>query len=475
MLFLSCIVLTSQAFSQKDLALWYSKPAQVWTEALPVGNGRLGGMVFGGVTEELIQLNEATLWSGGPVKKNVNPASKDYLKPLRDALFASDYKKADELAHQMQGLYSESYLPLGDLVLKQTFANKEVSNYYRDLDIQDAVSTTKYTVDGVNYRREVFVSAPDNIMVVKITADKAGSINLQLSVKSQLKYQLQANNNTIVLKGKAPAHVEPSYYNPKRELVVYDDTTGCRGMRFELLVKAVATGGTSVGDTNGIRISNASEVMLYLAAATSFNGYDVCPDKNGKDEHRLAASYLEKASRKSYALLLKDHLADFHKYFNRVSLQLGSSKESRSQVPTDERLEMYRGSGNDHGLEALYFQYGRYLLISSSRTPSVPANLQGIWNKQLRAPWSSNYTTNINVQMNYWPAESTNLSELHRPLFGLIKELSVTGKQTAKEFYGINKGWVVNHNSDIWALSNPVGVPGRAIRNGPTGQWVETG
>lgn len=455
------LLLASQVFSQKELALWYKKPAEVWTEALPVGNGRLGGMVFGGVEDEIIQLNESTLWSGGPVRKNVNPASPNYLQPLREALFQSDYAKASELAHKMQGLYSESYMPLGDLVLKQSFSNTNVENYYRDLDIQDAVSTTKYTVAHVNYKREVFVSAPDNIMIVRVSADKAKSVNLRLSVKTKLKYRLQSAGNMLVLKGKAPAHVEPSYYRPNRELIVYDDTTGCRGMRFELLVKAIAKDGTTVADTNGIVIRDASEVVLYLSAATSFNGYDVCPDKNGKDEHQLAASYLEKAVQKQYATLLKNHLDDFHKYFNRVSLRLGDGKESYANLPTDERLEAYRKSNNDHGLEALYFQYGRYLLISSSRTPNVPANLQGIWNKELRAPWSSNYTTNINVQMNYWPSETTNLSEMHQPLFGLLKELSVTGKQTAKEFYGINKGWVVNHNSDIWALSNPVGDIGQ--------------
>ncbi len=453
--------ITINGFSQKELSLWYKKPAAVWTEALPVGNGRLGGMEFGGVTDELIQLNEATLWSGGPVRTNVNTASANYLQPLRNALFQTDYAKANELAHKMQGLYSESYLPLGDLLLKQSFAKNTVDNYYRELDIEDAVATTKYSVDGVDYKREVFVSAPDNIMVLRISASSAKSINIHLSLKSQLKYRMQAEKGLLVVKGKAPAHVEPSYYQPQREKVVYADTTGCRGMRFEVLVKAVTKDGTVLTDTSGMFISNASEVIVYLSAATSFNGYDVCPDKNGKDEHQIASSYLEKATRKNYSLLLKDHLADYHTYFNRVSLRLDDGKENQWKLPTDERLEGYGKPNSDVSLEALYFQYGRYLLISSSRTPNAPANLQGIWNKDLRAPWSSNYTTNINVQMNYWPVESTNLSELHQPLIDLIKELSVTGKQTAKEFYGISKGWVVNHNSDIWAMSNPVGDIGQ--------------
>lgn len=450
---------TGLAQSKKDLSLWYSKPAAVWTEALPVGNGTLGAIVFGGIEKELIQLNEATLWSGGPLQKTINPASSQYLKPLREALFKRDYSTADSLAHKMQGLYSESYMPLGDLIIQQSFASSTSSNYYRDLNIQDAIATTKYTVNGVNYKREVFSSAPDKVMIIRISADKKNQLNINLVINSQLKHQVKADKDVIVLKGKAPSHVEPSYYNPQRELVMYDDTAGCKGMRFELRIKAVSKDGKIVTDTSGIHIIHASEIILYVAAATSFNGYDKCPDKEGKDEHQLATSYLIKAANKNYQTLLQAHLADFHQYFNRVSLTL-NKEENKTASPTDERLAVYRNGSSDAGLEALYFQYGRYLLISSSRTPNVPANLQGIWNKELRPPWSSNYTTNINVQMNYWPVESTNLTELHQPLFDLLKALSVTGKRTAKEFYNISQGWVVNHNSDIWAMSNPVGDTG---------------
>lgn len=455
--FVFCLTVAAQ--SKKGLSLWYNKPAAVWTEALPVGNGTFGAMVFGGTTEELLQLNEATLWSGGPLQKSVNPASPQFLQPLRDALFKGDYEKANSLAHKMQGLYSESFMPLGDLVIKQSLNDTAGASYYRDLNIQDAIATTKFTVDGVNYKREVFVSAPDKVMIIKITADKANALNINVAAKSQLRHTMAIDNDVLVLKGKAPSYVEPSYYKPKRELIRYEDTSGCRGMRFELLTKAVSRDGKIITDTNGIHISNASEIILYVTAATSFNGYDKCPDKEGKDEHRLAKSYLSKALLKKYPLLLQDHLNDFHKYFNRVSLTLNN--ENKTALPTDERLAIYRNGTADAGLEALYFQYGRYLLISSSRTANAPANLQGIWNKSIRPPWSSNYTTNINVQMNYWPVESTNLSELHQPLFDLLKSLAVTGKQTAKEFYNIKHGWVVNHNSDIWALSNPVGDIGQ--------------
>ena len=449
---------SGSAQATKDLSLWYNKPAAVWTEALPVGNGTFGGMVFGGIEEELIQLNEATLWSGGPLKTNViNPSSPKYLQPLREALFKRDYATADSLAHKMQGLFSESYMPFADLAIKQVFKNNTATEYYRDLNIADAIATTKYTVDGVNYKREVFSSAPDKVMVIRISADKPRQLNIHLSAKSQLRFHVEADKEVLVLKGKAPSHVEPSYYNPKRELVVYDDTSGCNGMRFELQAKAVSKDGNIVTDDSGIYVSNASEIIVYIAAATSFNGYDKFPDKDVKDEHLLATSYLTKAVKKDYQKIMQSHVADFHKYFNRVSFTLNQDKESKKDIPTDERLAVYRNGAEDAGLEALYFQYGRYLLISSSRTPFVPANLQGIWNKDVRPPWSSNYTTNINLQMNYWPVESTNLSELHQPLVDLLKELSVTGKRTAKEFYNINQGWVVNHNSDIWAMSNPVG------------------
>ncbi len=447
--------------AQPDLKLWYNQPAAVWTEALPVGNGRLGAMVFGRVEEELIQLNEATLWSGGPVKQNVNPQSPEYLPKVREALFKGDYETANRLVKKMQGLFSQSYMPLGDLVIKQSFSGSQPSAYYRDLNIQDAVALTKFTIDGVEYKREIFSSAPDHVIVVRLSAGGPRMLNIHVNAKSILPYSTApVSSSEMILKGKAPVQADPSYFNVNKEPVIYKDTAGCRGMRFALLVKAVSKDGNIKADNSGISISNASEIILYLSAATSFNGYDKCPDKDGKDEAALAKNYMIKAIAKTYPILLAAHLTGFHRYFNRVSLQLNGGKESKTNLPTDERIETYNKGSEDPGLEALYFQYGRYLLISSSRTPGVPANLQGIWNKELRAPWSSNYTTNINVQMNYWPAEAGNLSEFTQPLVDLIKNLSVTGKRTAKEFYHAN-GWVTHHNSDIWAMSNAVGDTGK--------------
>ncbi len=461
LLYLFLLLLPLQALAQKNLTLWYNNPAATWTEALPLGNGRLGAMVWGGVQNDMIQLNDATLWSGGPVATNVNPDAPEYLPKVRRALFEGNYKEAQELTQKMQGIYSESFLPMGDLIIHQDFEDTSTGSYRRDLNINDAVATSHFSVDGVEYKREMFVSAPDQVIVIRIIAGKPGALNLKVSTRSQLRYShLAVGEDELVLKGKAPAHVDPNYVNYNKQHVIYNDSSGCSGMRFEYGVKAKATGGSVRTDTTGITIKNATEVILYVTDATSFNGYDRCPDKNGKPVDVPVLRSLKAASEKSYARLFRDHLTDYHKYFDRVSLILNGTVGAKSNLPTDQRLLAYTKGAKDPGLEELYYQYGRYLLISSSRTPGVPANLQGIWSKDLRPPWSSNYTININTEMNYWLAEETNLPEMHTPLFGLIKKLSVTGKTTARQFYHAG-GWAAHHNSDIWGLSNPVGDKGK--------------
>ncbi|KGO86831.1 alpha-L-fucosidase [Flavobacterium rivuli WB 3.3-2 = DSM 21788] len=447
-------------YAQKDVKLTYTKPAAVWTEALPVGNGRLGAMVFGGVNDELIQLNEATLWSGGPVKKNINPDAYQNLEIVRNALREEDFAKAYESTKKMQGLYSESYLPLGDLNINQDFKNAVPTSYSRELNLEDAITTTTFTINGVTYKREVFASAPGQCIIIRLTASQNKKLSVSINASSQLKFEKSFNSNSLYIKGRAPAHADPSYINYNKEPIVYNDATGCNGMRFEIIMKPVVKHGNITIDNDTLKIENATEIVLFVSAATSFNGYDKCPDSDGKDEHLLATGYLKNAVNKNYNQLLKEHFDDFHNYFNRVSLNINESKMDLSAVPTDKRLMDYATGKKDNGLEALYFQYGRYLLISSSRTKDAPANLQGIWNKELRAPWSSNYTTNINVQMNYWPVESANLTELFSPLNDLIKNVSITGAETAKSFYHAN-GWVLHHNSDIWATTNPVGDLGK--------------
>lgn len=456
------VSLATVASAQSDEKLWYQQPAKVWTEALPVGNGRLGAMVFGGVANELIQLNESTLWSGGPVAKNVNPDAPTYLPQIREALMKNeDYEKAIELTKKMQGLFTESYMPLGDFTIHQQFVDTAPTAYHRELDLKNAVSTTRFTIDGVNFTREVFSSIAHQVIVIKLTASKPGALNVVINTGSQLRFtKIIDGENELVIKGKAPAHADPSYYNVHKEPIVYQDSAGCNGMRFQLRVKAILKDGAQTADTAGLHISNATEAVILLSAATSFNGYDKCPDKEGKDEQALAKKWLSKASQVPYATLLKANVQAYQSYYNRMSLSISDSGNlTNKQLPSDKRLKAYSDGAYDPSLEVLYFNYGRYLLISSSMPGGTPANLQGIWNKELRAPWSSNFTININTQMNYWPAEVTNLSDMHRPLFELIKDLSVTGTTTAKEFYGM-KGWVAHHNTDIWALSNPVGDKG---------------
>lgn len=448
--------------SQGNLKLWYDKPATQWEQSVPLGNGKMGAMVFGGVEEELIQLNESSLWSGGPVKQNVNPKAKTVLPLIRQALLKDeDYTKAYRLTNDMQGLYSQSYLPMGDIIIRQDFKGAKPTSYYRDLDLDNAIAHTFYTVKGVKYKREIYISAPDGVMIIRIIANKKNAVTLNVAAKSLLQNHLSGiGKNEILLSGKAPANAFPVYYDAQgRDAITYTDTSGCDGMRFQYRVRAKNIGGTiAIIDNSKISIQNATEVLLFVTAATSFNGYDKCPDKEGKDENKLAATSMKFAYSKTYEQLYQNHIADYHKYFNRVSFNIKDTVKNNKNVMLSsiDRLKAYTKGAYDPSLETLYFQFGRYLLISSSRPGSPPANLQGIWNKELQAPWSSNYTININIEMNYWPAEVTNLSEMHEPLLNFLDGLSKTGAVTAKQFYGA-KGWVAHHNSDLWALSNPVG------------------
>jgi alpha-L-fucosidase 2 len=442
--------------------LIYGEPAKVWTEALPVGNGRIGGMVFGGIREERIALNEATLWSGGPVPSAINPEAAPYLPALRKAVMAEDYPEAERLAKKMQGVWSESYLPLGDLLIDQKLDGREVTEYWRELNLRDAVARTYYAMGGHLIVREVFVSAPDQVMVVRWAASDSAEINLQIGGTSLLSHVKKAGDGIWEMGGKAPAHVEPSYVKSDNP-VIYDDADVCRGMRWTMMMKAVNNGGSVTVDTGGMTVKGVKQLVLYVSMATSFNKALRCPD--GREQER-AREWLDGAVAKGEAQVFKDHVADVRSFFDRVSLRLGRPDEQVKQLPTDgkpstdQRLLAYTKGERDPGLEALYFQYGRYLMLCSSRTPGVPANLQGIWNQELRAPWSSNYTSNINVEMNYWPVEVCNLAEMHAPVYGLLEALAVTGRRAAAEFYGV-PGWVVHHNTDIWALATPVGDKGK--------------
>jgi alpha-L-fucosidase 2 len=444
------------SLAQSPLTLHYDAPAKAWTEALPIGNGRLGAMVFGGVDEELLQLNEATLWSGGPVQKNVNPRAHEFLAPARAALARGEYGRAGDLVKNMQGYFSQSYLPLGDLLLEQDTGAGGVSGYRRELDLRTAVTATEFIKGGVQYRREAFASAPGQLIVVRLTANARHKISFTLRVRTPLRGTSSINNGVMVLSGRAPTQVDPSYFGTNAVPVVYDPDDTCRGMRFELRVAPRVVGGTTQFETGQVTVKGADEVVLLISAATSFNGFNSCPFSDGKDERQANIQALAHAASQTFQTLRSAHLTDFRRYFNRVTLSLNPSEPDTSGLATDRRLEAYSSGAKDSRLEALYFHFGRYLLISSSRTPGAPANLQGIWNKDVRPPWSSNYTTNINVQMNYWPVEVANLTEMFAPLDQLIRNIASTGADTARDFYRA-RGWVAHHNSDVWAKSDPVG------------------
>ena len=469
--FLHILVMTGLCQTQSPNTLWYKQPAKYFEESLVLGNGKVGASVFGGVASDQIYLNDITLWSGEPVDANMNPEAYKNLPAIREALKNEDYKLADQLQHKLQGKFSESYAPLGTLFLE--FDQKgEPQNYRRELNISEAVSKVSYELNGVKYTREYFISYPDQVMVIRLTANKKGTLNFGVKFESQLKNTVSIVGNELNVKGSAPVHAEPGYQGDKPNAVVFDDN---RGTRFITLIKIKNTDGKLSATGSTVNLSGGTEALVFVSIATSFNGFDKNPATEGKYAQLKASQQLQNAVPQSYEKLKTAHLADYQKYFSRVSLNLGQT--DAPDLPTDERLRRYAEGKEDKNLEVLYFQFGRYLLISSSRTPGVPANLQGIWNPHIRPPWSSNYTTNINAEENYWLAENTNLSEFHLPLLSFIKNLAITGKITAKTFYGVN-GWTVCHNSDIWAMSNPVGDFGSGDPNWANwnmgGAWLST-
>jgi alpha-L-fucosidase 2 len=432
--------------------LWYQAPARVWEEALPLGNAKTGAMVFGNISKERLQLNNNTLWSGYPNPGN-NPKGKAALPLVRQAINTEDYGKAADIwKKNLQGPYSARYLTMADLYLDFNFKDSTASTYRRELDISKAIHKVTYKVAGVTYTRETFVSHPDKVLLVRITADKPNAISFNTQLHSKLKYTTQANaTNYLVLKGKAPKHVAHRVTEP--EQVVYDEK---EGMTFEVHLKIKTEGGTVKALQNQLQVNKANAVTIYLTDATSYNGFDKSPGLEGKNPAVQAQADMNKAFVKSYAAMKQLHVADHQKLFNRVSFTLQNNPDL-DKLPTNIRLKGQGITGNDQGLQALYFQFGRYLMIAGSRPGSLPTNLQGIWNDLVQPPWGSNYTANINTQMNYWPAENANLSELHHPLFDFIERLAVNGKATLKTNYGIQEGWSVHHNTDIWAKTSPTG------------------
>lgn len=423
-----------QTFAQQSgLKLWYRQPAgSVWTAALPVGNGRLGGMVYGNPVHEIIQLNESSVWTGSP-NNNDNPDALAALPEIRRLIFAGKQKEAQELAAEKMQCKTSSgqmFQPVGNLNLHFP-GHDQFTNYYRELDLSRAVATTRYTVNGVTYTREVFASVPAQAIVVQLSSSKAGSLSFSANFSTlQPDAPVKAGGDTMSVHGITGSH------------------EGVEGkVVFHGLSKIVTNGQLSHNDTS-ITVSGATTALIYISIATNYINYqDISGDAAAK-----AAAYLKQASTKGFSALLQEHVAAYQHYFNRVSIDLGTSPAAKE--PTDVRLKNFAHT-YDPQFVALYFQFGRYLLISCSQPGGQPANLQGIWNAEMRPPWDSKYTININTEMNYWPAEKDNLPEMHTPLIQMVKELSVTGQNTARTMYGA-RGWVAHHNTDLWRITGPV-------------------
>jgi len=438
----------------KENRLWYRQPATRWEEALPIGNGRLGGMVYGGAADEQIQLNEDTLWSGFP-RDTIQYSSQRYLKQTRELIMSGQYSEAEQLLNrEMLGRDVEAYQPMGHFKLQHDeLDGNSYDEFERELNLHTGITTTKYSYKGIRYVREVYASAPDDLMICTITADREGSVNVSVTLDSPHPYHVQTSGDALTLCSRCPSHVESNYFRDHPESVIYEED---RGTAYAVRLAATATGKNaeiSVMDEK-LHIQGADQVIFYLAAATAFDGYDVAPVKDSMLLDQECSEVITKAMAHGMKALRERHVMDHGTLFSRVSIDLGES--ANEALSTDERLQAYQDGANDPGLEALYFQYGRYLLMGSSREGSQPANLQGIWNQQVEPPWHSDYTININTEMNYWPAEVCNLSECHEPLFGLLEDLSDTGRRTARILYGA-RGWTAHHNVDIWRTSTPTG------------------
>ncbi len=448
-------VLGAAAPEIRPLLLRYDAPAGAFEEALPLGNGRLGAMVYGAAATERVMLNDSTLWAGGPVDRTPNPEAVTVLPKVREALFKGDYKTADQLTRKLQGRFSESYAPLGDLFLDAVLPADPVTGFRRELRLETATATTAFGAGPAEFTRQYFVSYPDRVLVMRLTASRDGALAFSVRADSQLRHTVGVDaRGDLVMSGRAPVHAEPNYRGEIANPVVYDAAPDGKGMRFAARARVWSTDGTVTRQADRVTVTGAREALVLVAVDTSFTTFDREPG-TGPDPVPATLARLDGLRSATFESLRATHVRDVERVFGRVALDLGAVP-GREVLPTDRRLREYATGAADPGLEALYYQFGRYLLMSASRPGGPPANLQGIWNPHIRPPWSSNYTININTEMNYWPAESTNLADSHEPLLRFIGDLAQTGAATARHFYGCG-GWCAHHNSDLWALSNPVG------------------
>ena len=424
------------------MRLWYDRPAHFFEESLPIGNGKLGALVYGGADEDSIKLNDITLWTGKPYDRQMDAKAHEWIPKIREALFQEDYAKADSLQLHVQGPNSSFYMSLATLYLRDL--NREGPNglnftahdYRRQLDIDSAICSNTYRRNGVTYRKEYLASNPDHLIAIHITA-QGGKMNYELRANALVPHTTKISDSQLTITGHAIGDPQESIHF-------------CTIVRPTCNGRITAQGGT-------LRIEDATEATIYIVNETSFNGFDKHPVSQG-------APYVERATDAAwhtvncdYQQVRQRHVADYKHFYDRLKLHLDGSTYDNIHT-TEQQLRNYtdQGGGNPY-LETLYMQYGRYLLIGSSRTPGVPANLQGLWTPHQFSPWRGNYTVNINLEENYWPAEVTNLSEMTEPLWGFMKGLAANGQFTARNYYGINRGWCSSHNSDIWAMTNPVG------------------
>ena len=452
---LFCVFLLSSTIHAQDHQLWYSQPAKHWLEALPIGNSHLGAMVYGGTNEEEIQLNEETFWSGSPHNNN-SLESKEHLQEVRDLIFEGKEKDAHALLDKyfIKGPHGMRYLPLGSVKLNFGFKN-EATQYRRELNLGDATTTTKYVVDGVTYERTAFASQANNVIIVRLQANKKGALTFDVNFTSQLESKVFT----------VSAHEEMKDVYELAAVVDGVEQEGIKaGLKAECRISLEADGKLERG-VNSLTVKNATTATLYITAATNFvNYHDVSGNPVKKNNQTMSS-----LQGKSYKQLLNNHIKKYKEQYDRVSLTL--AKSENSSLETDKRLAAF-ADGNDMDMVSLMMQYGRYLLISSSQPGGQPANLQGVWNDKMNAPWDSKYTININAEMNYWPALIGNLAETQQPLFSMIRDLSHTGAETAQQMYGC-KGWVAHHNTDLWRIAGP--VDGTSWGIFPTGgAWLTT-
>lgn len=451
-LIITLFLFTLNIYGQTDTALklWYNEPSgEIWENALPIGNGKQGAMVYGNVEKDIFQLNEHTVWSGSP-NRNDNSNAIEVLSEIRKLIFNGKYKAAEELANEKiitKKSHGQMFQPVGNIEL--TFpGHTNYTDYYRELDIEKAITKTSYKVNGVTYTREAFTSHADRVLIIRLISDKPGKLNFSSILTSQHStHQINISEDSeLSLWGKTSNH------------------EGIEGkVQFNALTRIKIQGGNIKQVNNSITVEAADSALIFISIASNFENYN---SLNG-DENKKAKKYLDSAFDKDYSELLASHISEYQKYFKRVNLDLGHTE--MGNLPTNERLKNFKDI-SDPSFVTLYYQFGRYLLISSSQPGGQPANLQGIWNNSMKPAWDSKYTININTEMNYWPAEKTNLSEMHEPLLKMINELAQTGAQTAKKMYG-SRGWMAHHNTDIWRINGPVDGSFWGIWNGGGG-WL---